>query len=399
MTETPSHSAEGKSPRKISIDVYRGMVMFLMLVEVLHLPRLARHFSDNRWLEWLRFHTSHVAWEGCSLHDLIQPGFTFLVGVAMPFSIAARKQQGNTAGMLMHAAWRAVVLILIGIVLRSLNDEQTNFTFEDTLTQIGLGYFFVFLIALMPRWVHYLSAVMILCLVWLAFALSPAPPDDFDYREVGVSQRWTHHHEGLASRWNKNSNLAWQADVWFLNQFPREKPFRYNGGGYATLSFVPTMVTMLIGLIAGVWLREPLQRKERMLRFASGTIFCLLAGWLLAYSDLCPLVKRIWTPSFTLWSGGWCLLWLAALHWVCDIKGHQRWAFPFMVIGANSILIYVMSWTVERPIRDMLFRHFGETPFAIFGTAYVTQVSGAATLAIMFSVLLWLYRRKVFIRI
>ncbi len=116
-------------------------------------------------MEWLRFHTSHVAWEGCSLHDLIQPGFTFLVGVAMPFSIAARIQRGNMIGMLMHAAWRAVILILLGIVLRSLNSEQTYFTFEDTLTQIGLGYFFVFLIALLPRWVHYLSAVMILFLV------------------------------------------------------------------------------------------------------------------------------------------------------------------------------------------------------------------------------------------
>jgi heparan-alpha-glucosaminide N-acetyltransferase len=399
MTETPSESAQSKSPRKISIDVYRGMVMFLMLAEMMHLSRLARHFPGNQLMEWLRFHTSHVAWEGCSLHDLIQPGFTFLVGVAMPFSIAARIQRGNLIGMLMHAAWRAVILILLGIVLRSLNSEQTYFTFEDTLTQIGLGYFFVFLIALLPRWVHYLSAVMILFLVWLAFALSPAPPEDFDYRAVGVSERWTHHDEGFASRWNKNSNLAWQADGWFLNLFPRETPFVYNSGGYATLSFVPTIVTMLIGLIAGVWLREPLERKDRMLRFALGTAICLLSGWLLAYSDLCPLVKRIWTPSFTLWSGGWCLAWLAALHWVCDVKGFQRWAFPFMVIGANSILIYVMSWTVERPIRDLLLRHFGEAPFAIFGPEYVTQVSGVATLAIMFYVLLWLYRRKVFIRI
>lgn len=159
------------------------------------------------------------------------------------------------------------------------------------------------------------------------------------------------------------------------------------------------MATMLIGLIAGVWLREPLKKKDRMIRFAVAATVCLATGWLLAWSDLCPLVKKIWTPSFTLWSGGWCLLWLAALHWICDWKGYQRWAFPFMVIGANSILIYVMSWTVARPIRETLIRHFGDGPFAIFGEDYVTQLSGAATIAIMFYVLLWLYRRKVFIRI
>jgi heparan-alpha-glucosaminide N-acetyltransferase len=376
------------------------MVMFLMLAEVMHLSDLAKLFPGHQLLEWLRFHTTHVAWEGCSLHDLIQPGFTFLVGVSMPFSIASRLSRGgSTASLLMHAAWRSVVLISLGIVLRSMRYEQTNFTFEDTLTQIGLGYFFVFLIALAPRWVHYASTVGILFLFWLAFAVSPAPPADFDYASVGVSEDWPHHHDGFASRWNKNSNLSWQADRWFMNLFPRERPFEFNRGGYSTLSFVPTMVTMLLGLIAGVWLKEPLGTRERSLRFGGAIAILLGLGWTLAAIDLCPLVKRIWTPSFAMWSGGMCLLWLAILHWICDVGRWQRWAFAFVVIGSNSILIYVMSWTVEGPIRDMLLRHFGERPFAVFGDALVPQLSGVATLAIMFYVLLWLYRRRVFVKI
>ncbi len=388
------------SSRKVSIDAYRGMVMFLMLAEMLHLDSLASRFPGSRMLQWLQFHTTHVAWEGCSLHDLIQPGFTFLVGVAMPFSIASRmKHDQSSVRLLLHAASRSLVLISLGIVLRSLGHEQTRFTFEDTLTQIGLGYFFVFLIALAPRWVHYASAAGILVLFWIAFAFSPAPPSDFDYPAVGVPADWPHHHEGFASRWNKNSNLSWRTDVWFLNLFPREQPFLFNGGGYSTLSFVPTMVTMIFGLIAGVWLREPLGFRDRLMRFVSAIVIGIGVGWLLAWLDICPNVKRIWTPSFTLYSGGWCMAWLAVLHLICDVARWQRWAFPFLVIGANSILIYVMSWTLEEPIQELLLRHFGERKFAIFGDAFVSQMIGAASLAIMFYVLLWLYRRRVFIKI
>ncbi len=78
--------------------------MFLMLAEIMHLHSLAHVFPESRFFSWLQFHTSHVAWEGLSLHDLIQPGFTFLVGVAMPFSLASRIKRGDsTARLLIHA--------------------------------------------------------------------------------------------------------------------------------------------------------------------------------------------------------------------------------------------------------------------------------------------------------
>lgn len=374
--------------------------MFLMLAEILHLDRLAERFPDVPFFRWLQFHTTHVAWEGCSLHDLIQPGFTFLVGVAMPFSIASRIKRGGTpASMLMHAFWRSIVLIFLGIALRSLAYDRTNYTFDDTLTQIGLGYFFVFLIALSPRWVHYASAAAILILFWAAFALSPAPPVDFDYSAVGVPADWPHHHDGFASRWNKNSNLSWRVDVWFMNLFPRDEPFTHASGGYATLSFIPTMATMIFGLIAGVWLKDPHELKERLIRFGSAIAIGFTLAILLQWTGLCPNVKRIWSPTFALYSGAWCMTWLATLHLICDVAKYQRWTFPFVVIGANSILIYVMSWTLEEPIHDFLLRHLGRDVFEVFGPAYANALIGVLSLAIMFSVLLWLYRKRVFIKI
>jgi heparan-alpha-glucosaminide N-acetyltransferase len=131
--------------RIASVDVYRGMVMFLMLAEILHLSDLKKLVTSEGWLakgaDWIAFHTSHVAWRGCSLHDMIQPSFSFLVGTAMAFSIVARASKGQTRGsMFWHAVFRSVVLVFLGVFLRSLGKPATNFTFDDTLTQIGLGY-------------------------------------------------------------------------------------------------------------------------------------------------------------------------------------------------------------------------------------------------------------------
>ena len=93
------------------------------------------------------------------------------------------------------------------------------------------------------------------------------------------------------------------------------------------------------------------------------------------------------------------MAWLYALHVICDQKSWRRWSYPFVVIGANSILIYVMSWTVGEPIREMLIRHFGERPFSVFGPESEVVVTGACTMLIMFMVLLWLYRKRVFIKL
>lgn len=396
---------ESKPPSRIaSIDVYRGLVMFLMLAELLHLMNLATEFPDSPFIglyEWIRFSTTHVEWVGCSLHDLIQPGFSFLVGVALPFSLASRVRKGESVTkMSVHALGRAILLILLGVFLRSLGKPQTNWTFEDTLTQIGLGYFFLFLIGLAPRWFHYAAAIGILVGYWGLFAASAPPPADFDYAAVSVAADWPHHEEDFTSRWNKNSNIAWQFDRWFMNLFPRESEFVANRGGYSTLSFIPTLATMLMGLIAGGWLRLWSKEGTNVTpRLAIGAAICLAAGLGIAEMGWCPLVKRIWTPTFALWSGGWCFLFLLGFHLLCDRLKFTGWAFPLLVIGSNSILIYVMSWTLEEPIRAALTRHLGSRLFEVAGAEFSQFFYGAATLVVMWLMLFYLYRKKIFLRI
>ena len=181
-------------PRNLAIDTYRGLVMLLRMAEVLRLARVAEAFPGNWFWSFLAYHHTHVDWAGCSLHDTIQPGFSFLVGVALPYSIASRLAIGKTFGRLFgHALWRAFALVALGIFLRSLRSQQTYFTFEDTLTQIGLGYPLLFLLGFCrPRW-QWTALAAILTGYWLAWALYPLPGPGFNYQAVGVPSDWQQH--------------------------------------------------------------------------------------------------------------------------------------------------------------------------------------------------------------
>jgi predicted acyltransferase len=388
------------SGRLVSVDAYRGFVMLLLLGEVLRFCAVAAAVPDSAVWAFLCHHQSHVAWVGASLHDLIQPSFSLLVGTALAFSVASRSAAGQSRRrMFGHAAWRALVLVLLGIWLRSIGRAQTYFTFEDTLTQIGLGYLPLFLLARGSRREQWVALGVVLVAYGGLFALYPAPPPDFDYATVAVPPDWPHHETGFAAHWNKNSNLAWAFDVWFLNLFPREQPFVANRGGYATLSFIPTLGTMILGLLAGGVLRDaertpPVKIRWLLTAGAAG----IGAGWLLHALGINPLVKRIWTPSFTLWSGGACFLILAAAYYVIDVRGHRGWAFPLVVPGMNSIAAYCLYEVGARFIGDMLTTHFGRA-FTVFGAAYTPFVLGLASLAVMWLVLYWMYRRSIFLRI
>ena len=386
--------------RQISVDVYRGFVMFLMMAEVLRVCRVSRALPGNPFWQFLCYHQSHVEWIGCSLHDLIQPSFSFLVGVALPYSIANRLACGQRpANMTLHALWRAILLILLGVFLRSTSRPLTNWTFEDTLSQIGLGYGFLFLLGFRPMRDQWIGLVVILLGYWAAFAFYPLPPPGFDYSQVGVPKDWPHLMSGFAAHWNKNSNLAWVFDTWFLNLFPREKPFAFNGGGYTTLSFIPTLGTMILGLIAGGILRSACSQWVKVRWFAVAGLGCLLAGAILGGLGVCPVVKRIWTPSWVLFSGGWCFLLTAGFYLVIDVFGRKRWSFPLMVIGMNSIAAYCIAHLFEGFILKNLETHLGRSPFEIFGRACQPFVHGVATLLVMWLILFWMYRRKLFLRI
>jgi predicted acyltransferase len=374
--------------------------MFLMMAEVLNLSKVAQALPESGFLRFLAHHQSHVEWIGCSLHDLIQPSFSFLVGVALPFSLANRTSRGQShTGMTLHAFWRATLLVLLGVFLRSIHRPLTYWTFEDTLSQIGLGYGILFLLGLRSTPAQWISLAVILVGYWTAFALYPLPSPEFDYTKVGVPKDWPHLLSGFAAHWNKNSNLAWAFDTWFLNLFPRENRFQFNGGGYATLSFIPTLGTMLLGLMAGGVVRSERAPWAKVKWLAWAGVIGLASGWLLGSLGICPVVKRIWTPSWVLFSGGWCFLLLAGFYALVDIGGYKRGVFSLVVIGMNSIAAYCIAHLFEGFISSSLATNLPQNTFKVFGDAYEPLLHGLTVLFILWLMLFWMYRRKLFLRI
>jgi predicted acyltransferase len=386
--------------RLTSVDAYRGFVMLLMMGEVLHFNKVAKALPDSGFWQFLAFHQEHVDWVGCSLHDMIQPSFSFLVGVALPFSIASREAKGDSFNqMLFHTIKRSLILILLGIFLRSMHAKQTYFTFEDTLSQIGLGYTFLFLLGFRSFKVILISLAVILIGYFTAFALYQFPAEVFDETQTGVAKDWAHNATGFAAHWNKNANFAWNFERWFLNLFSRESPFIYNGGGYVTLSFIPTLGTMILGLIAGNELKNNTLPIEKIKTFALWGAGLVAIGLILNYTGICPNVKRIWTPTWTLFSGGWCFLFLAFFYGTIDMLKTQKWYFILTVIGANSIVAYVIAHTVDSFISSSLKIHLGQNYANIVGTAHAPLLHGFLILFFEWLILYWMYQKKLFIKI
>lgn len=395
---------EAPPQRLVSLDAYRGFTMILMASAGLSFSHVAKkYFPESPFWQFLGHHTDHVPWVGCSLWDLIQPAFMFMVGVALPYSIAARKAKGDSfAPLLAHTLWRSFLLVALAIFLSSMWSKSTSWTFTNVLAQIGLGYPFLFMLAwTKPRW-QFAAAIGILLAYWAAFALYPLPPADFDYTKVGLPKDWNFL-TGFAAHWEKNVNVAAAFDQWFLNLFPqKEKPggvFVFNNGGYQTLNFIPSLATMIFGLLAGELLRSERSPMEKVKWLVGAGIAGLAIGYALNLAGICPLVKRIWTPSWAIFSTGWTLLFLAVFYFIIDVKGWKAWAFFCVVVGMNSIAMYCLAQASKKFVLDSGRIHLGTDIFKIAGEPYAPILESATALVVWWLICLWMYKRKLFLKI
>jgi len=425
--------------RLASLDAYRGFIMLMMVSTGFGMAQMVKPDSSE-FLKGLNEQFTHMPWEGLRFWDLIQPAFMFMVGVSMPFSYARRADRGDSwFRMFFHAVGRAIILVGLGVFLQTkASDSQTNFEFVNVLAQIGLGYVFLFLMWDRHSIVQLLAVAAILGGYWMAFENHPLPPEDFDYSLVAASVEEGSVYEGRFAHWTKGVNFAGDWDREYLNKLPRERPYEINSGGYQTLNFIPSLATMILGLMAGGVLRSPRSPGQKLRVLLLAGALCLLAGGIAgggleqvddltngaierltngSYRQLtvCPLVKRIWTPSWAVFSAGWSFLMLAGFYGVVDVIGFRWWSFPLIVIGMNSIVMYLMAqlmkgWTAgmlrvhvdSHLIGSRLYDWLGvENGQSILAASYAYQpvVQSVAVLFVFWLICLWLYRTRTFVRI
>ena len=442
--------------RLVSLDAYRGFIMIMLAANGFGIAQFAKLEAtspvwqswDREWWQNLAFHFTHPPWEsitgwaGVSFWDLIQPSFMFMVGVAMPYSYARREQQGNsTVKRHLHAALRAIILVLIGVFLYSQREEQTNWIFTNVLAQIGLGYYFAYLLLGRSQRIQLIAFGLILVGYWGFFKLQP-PPEGYDFAAVNAVADNGEVFASPYEAWSKNGNAAHFFDVWFLNAlrspvqpenedaaagdvaavdengeskaegsslrrwwFANTEPHSFNGGGYLTLNFIPSIATTLMGILCGQLLMVPVSHRDKLLTLLLAAFACLALG-VLAHHTVCPIVKRIWSPSWVLFSGGYTIAMLAAFYFVFDALPLRKMAFPLVVLGMNSIAVYLMSqmlrsWVTEKVVQI----HFGGMLKSMFGEGAVSAdaigalVLPTATLAVFWLVAFWMYRNRYFIRV
>lgn len=393
VTAPAESASRGVSPpvapqRLLSLDAYRGFIMFILASGGFGSVMMARKLPDTFWPD-IAHQFGHTAYIGGVFWDLIMPAFMLMVGVAMPLSFAHRRSQGqDLSQQFRHAVVRAIVLILLGMVLAPQNGR-----FLNVLTQIGLGYVFVFLLLDRSWRTQLFVMAVILVGYWLFFALYPVPGPDYDFAAVNMKRAdllpgfWAH--------WSRNVNPAADFDRWLLNLFPQDKPFSVHVGSVQTLNFIPSTANMILGLMSGQVLMSARSAREKLRWLVFAGAICMSVA-LIAGFTICPIVKRIWTPSFALYSGAWTLWMLAAFYWVVDMRGWRRWAFPLVVFGTNSIAVYIMTLLWPAWISQMLKVQFGRE---VFSGAYGPIWEKCAALLVMWLFCWWLYRRKIFFRI
>jgi predicted acyltransferase len=357
--------------RLVSLDALRGFDMFWITGGTAILMGLGK-VVDRPWSDKFLEQFEHVPWRGLHFYDLIWPLFMFIMGAAIPLAIAKRRAKGETdRRLLLHALWRAIVMFCLGTVTQGnllLFDWYKFRPCYSVLHGLAVGYLIATVVAVKvkPKW-HVATIAAFLLAYWAIVMLVPVP---------GVGAGVLTPQGNLPTYVDKLvlGHLHFGENTWFLS---------YPGFG----------ASVLLGVLAGQLLMSGRSPGSKLLRLVGMGVLSLLAG--LLWSLWFPVIKLMWTSSYVLISGGFSFLVLALFYWIVDVRGYRKWAFGFIVIGMNSIAVYVATEIFD---------------FSRVGNIFVghllprvgrwdSLVEATAAFTIIWLILFWMYRKKEFIRI
>jgi predicted acyltransferase len=381
--DRPTASPPSATGRLLSIDALRGFDMFWIIGG----EEVVKAWAD--WGNWpfreqIDQQLDHVPWEGFHFYDLIFPLFLFVVGLVLPFSLGKLQERGEPRAKLYGRVLRRTLLLFVfGLLFNHvLMKDMSRLVRLDlgelrvlgVLQRIAIAYGVAGLIVLNTRVRgQVLALAAILVGYWALLAWVPAP--GFQAGDYSIQ-----------------GNLSGYVDrTWLPGRIVKE--YYGYGDNEGLLSTIPAIGTALLGVLAGQWLRGPRRPSVKFLGLLLAGAACLAAGWYWSYR--LPIIKNIWTSSFVLWAGGWSLLLLALFYAVIDVLGFRRWAFFFVVIGANAITIYLGQQIID-------FHHI-----AAFFMKGIAALSGSfqavlwpmSELAVKWVFLWFLYRHRIFLRV
>ncbi|MEQ5789820.1 DUF5009 domain-containing protein [Muricauda sp. NFXS6] len=313
------------SNRLFSLDVFRGLTMFLLIAEAAGFHHNFYEFSKNTFLEPLALQLHHHPWHGLRFWDMIQPFFMFIVGVAMPFSLRKRLATGSRGQVTKHILKRCFLLFVFGVLLHCVYRHALVWELWNVLVQLAFTILIAYAIMNLSYKYQFLISLGLLVLTEVLYRM-------YDFQNP----------------YNNGESFGSFMDMVLMGKI--------NDGGWVTINFIPTAAHTIWGVICGQLLLSKRTEKEKLKIFVLGGLAMLFCGYILDLTDITPIIKRIATTSFTLVSGGYTLLTLTLFYWYIDIRKKQKkWLQIFSVVGTNSIFIYLLSETVG----IQWFRGFG----------------------------------------
>ncbi len=365
----------GKGTRLASLDFYRGLVMVLLMLEASglydHVLSMTKPASS---IHSIAIQFTHFPWHGLHLWDFIQPAFMFIAGTAMAFSLTRQTAQGcswrQQAG---HALKRSGWLFLWGVLDYAVRGDHLSFELWDVLTQLSFTMLIAFLIF---KWKPGYQLLFSIGLLILTEAL---------YRFTHVS--------GFEQPFTDQHNFGNYVDLLLMNKI--------NSGGWVAINCIPTAAHTIWGAVAGKWLLTRPDNKSRIGHIVVLGLVALLAGYGLDLAGITPVIKRIATSSFTLVTGGWCLLALAFLYFWIDVLGHKRFLSFFTIVGMNSIFIYLFF---EIVVHRWFYDYVNTLVTGVVSPSGLplnaVMIIAALTLFMLqWYLCFWLYRKKIFFKV
>lgn len=369
----PDASHDTLNDRLVSLDALRGFDMFWIMgaEEIAHAAAEVFKWS---WLVWLSGQLKHPEWHGFAFYDLIFPLFLFMAGTSMPFSFDKRISRGDSrSAVVRHVIVRGLILVLLGMIYNGLLEfDWPETRLPSVLGRIGLAYLFAGLIVLSTGWRSQAVCIVgILVGYWAALKFVPVP--GFGAGDLAPGHTLTDYVDRML--------------------IPGElyKGDRDPEGLFGT---IPAIATALFGAITGRFLKDS-QRSGYVKTAAmvvAGAASLGIAQW---WNHDFPINKNLWSSSFVLQCAGWSLLLLALFYLVIDVWKFRRWAFFFVVIGMNSILIYLANGFVDfayttNLLFEGMLRHTGK---------YEPVLWAVALVFVRWLLLYFLYRRRIFLRV